>query len=194
MRKGDFEDSSVKLVYISIIVVICFVEQHKLLLETWQKEDSPFHELHSYPNILQKVKSQPITTIIGSPGSGKTATARHLALQLQTNCEFEIVPVDGIKEIKMYGHPKCKQLFILDDVIGVWGFKRRNLAKLDKYSERILKVLSTHSKILFTCRKAVYNEAKILFTFRKEKYNKTADLKSFALAEDFIIDLENIKN
>ena len=94
----------------------------------------------------------------------------------------------------MYGHPKCKQLFILDDVIGVWGFKRRNLAKLDKYSERILKVLSIHSKILFTCRKLVYNEAKFLFTFKKEKYNKSADLKSFALAEEFIVDLEDNEN
>nr|XP_022306290.1 uncharacterized protein LOC111112787 isoform X2 [Crassostrea virginica] len=169
-------------------------EQHKMQLETWKKEDAPFHEIHSFPNILDKVQSQQITTIIGNPGCGKTATARHLALQLQNNYEFEIVHVDGIKEIKKYGHPKCKQLFILDDVIGVWGFERKKLAKLDRYSEIILKVLSAHSKILLTCRKAVYNEAKILFTFKKEKYNKSADLKSLALAEELIVDLEDVKN
>nr|XP_022299072.1 serine/threonine-protein phosphatase 6 regulatory ankyrin repeat subunit B-like isoform X2 [Crassostrea virginica] len=169
-------------------------EQHKMLLETWRKEDSPFHEIHSFPTILDKIQSQQITTIIGSPGSGKTTTARHLALRLQTDCEFEIVPVDDITEIKQYGHPKCKQIFILDDVIGVWGFKQNDLANLDKYSESIFNVLREHSKILFTCRKAVYNEATILFTFKKQKYNTFADLKSFALAEEFIIDLEDKNN
>ena len=163
-------------------------------METWQKEDSPFYEIHSFPNILDRVQSQQITTILGSPGSGKTTTARHLALQLLTSSAFEIVPVDDIAEIKQYGHPKCKQLFILDDVIGVWGFKQEDLAILDKYSESIFNVLSQQSKILFTCRKAVYSEAKIMFTFKKEKYNKFADLKSFALAEEFIVDLGDNEN
>ena len=162
-------------------------------METWQKEDAPFHEIHSFPNILHKVQLQQIATIIGSPGSGKTTTARHLALRLQIDYEFEIVPVDDIAEIKQYGHPKCKQLFILDDVIGVWGFKQKDLAKLDKFSESIFNVLSKQSKVLFTCRKAVYNEANILFTFKKEKYNKFADLKSFAFAEDYVVDLEDIE-
>ena len=53
--------------------------------------------------------------------SRKTATARHVALQLQNEHAFEIVPVDDISEIKLYGNPKCKQLFILDDVFGVFG-------------------------------------------------------------------------
>nr|XP_022299075.1 uncharacterized protein LOC111107927 isoform X2 [Crassostrea virginica] len=169
-------------------------KQYKKRLETWRKEDSPFHEIHSFPTILKKIKLQSITTIIGSPGSGKTTTARHLALRLQTDCEFEIVPVDDITEIKQYGHPECKQIFILDDVIGVFGFDRKKLANLDNYSESIFNVLSEHSKILFTCRKAVYNEATILFTFKKQNYNKFADLKSFALAEEFIVDLEDINN
>nr|XP_022299076.1 uncharacterized protein LOC111107929 [Crassostrea virginica] len=169
-------------------------EQHKMLLENWREEDSPFHEIHSFPDILVKIQSQSITTIIGSPGSGKTTTARHLAFRLQTDCEFEIVPVNDITQIPQYGHPKSKQIFILDDVIGVFGFDRKNLSDLDKYSESIFNVLSEHSKILFTCRKAVYNEAKILFTFKKQNYNKFADLKSFALAEEFIVDLEDINN
>ena len=162
-------------------------------MKTWQEEDAPFHEIHSFPIILDKVQSQQITTTIGSPGSGKTTTAHHLALRLQTDCEFEIVPVDDIAEVKQYGHPNCKQLFILDDVIGVWGFKQEDLGNLDKYSKSIFKVLSKQSKIQFTCRKAVYNEAKILYTFRKENY-EFADLKSFALAEEHIVDLEDIEN
>ena len=109
-----------------------------------------------------------------------TATARHLALRLKNDCEFEIVPVDEITEIKEYGHPKCKQLFILDDVIGVFGVEFEKLRNLERYRESIFNVLAERSKILFTCRKAVYNEA--------------ANLKSFVLDKNYLVDLEDSYN
>ena len=149
-------------------------------MESWWKEDVLFHEIHSFPNILDKVQSQPITTIIGCPGSGKTNTARHLALRLQTDCGFEIVPVLSVSNIIDYGHPKCKQLFILDDVFGIFGFTYKKLTKLERYRESIFNVLGKLSKILFTCRKAVYNEA--------------SNLMSFVLNEKYIVDLEDSIN
>ncbi|XP_078311003.1 uncharacterized protein LOC111115920 [Crassostrea virginica] len=155
-------------------------EQHKTLLESWLKGDKPFHEVHSFPDILDKVQSQPISTIIGGPGSGKTTTARHLALRLQTDCKFEIVPVDDITEIKQYGHPKCKLVFILDDVIGVFGVEYEKLRNLERYKESILNALGERSKILFTCRKAVYNEA--------------ANLEPFVLDKKYLVDLEDSNN
>nr|XP_022309091.1 uncharacterized protein LOC111114863 isoform X2 [Crassostrea virginica] len=155
-------------------------EQHKTLLESWMKGDKPFHEIHSFQDILDKVQLQNITTIIGGPGSGKTSTARHLALRLQNDCEFEIVPVDDITEIKQYGHPKCKQVFILDDVIGVFGVAFEKLTNLERYRESIFNALGERSKVLFTCRKAVYNEA--------------ANLKSFVLDKRYLVDLEDSNN
>ena len=149
-------------------------------MEYWKKEDKPFHEIHSFPKILDRVQSQPITTIIGGPGTGKKATARHLALRLQTDSEFEIVPVHDVSEIKQYGHPKCKQLFILDDVIGVFAFEYEKIINLERYKERILNVLGKLSKIMFTCRKTVYIEA--------------SKLKSFVLNEEYIVDLDDSIN
>nr|XP_022296066.1 uncharacterized protein LOC111105900 isoform X2 [Crassostrea virginica] len=155
-------------------------ESHNTLLEYWKKEDKPFHEIHSFPKILDRVQSQPITTIIGGPGTGKKATARHLALLLQTDSEFEIVPVHDVSEIEQYGHPKCKQLFILDDVIGVFAFEYEKIINLERYKERILNVLGKLSKIMFTCRKTVYIEA--------------SKLKSFVLNEEYIVDLDDSIN
>ena len=149
-------------------------------MEYWKKEDKPFHEIHSFPKILDRVLSQPITTIIGGPGTGKKATARHLALRLQTDSEFEIVPVHDVSEIKQYGNPKCKQLFILDDVIGVFAFEYEKIIILERYKERILNVLGKLSKIMFTCRKTVYIEA--------------SKLKSFVLNEEYIVDLDDSIN
>lgn len=48
-------------------------EQHTKSLDTWRKEDLPFYEVHSFQDILEKVQSKIIVTIIGGPGSGKTA-------------------------------------------------------------------------------------------------------------------------
>nr|XP_022307902.1 uncharacterized protein LOC111113903 [Crassostrea virginica] len=155
-------------------------KQHKTLLESWLEGDKPFHEIHSFPDILDKVQLQNITTIIGGPGSGKTTTARHLALRLQNDCEFQIIPVDDITEIKQYGHPKCKLVFILDDVIGVFGVEYEKLTGLERYRESIINALGERSKILFTCRKSVYNEAE--------------NLKSFVLDKECLVDLEDSNN
>nr|XP_022307925.1 uncharacterized protein LOC111113925 [Crassostrea virginica] len=155
-------------------------EQHKTLLESWLNGDKPFHEIHSFPNILEKVQSQPITTIIGGPGSGKTTTARHLALRMQTSNEFEIVPILSVSDVIIYGHPKCKQVFILDDVIGVFGVEYEKLTNLESYRESILNALGERSKILFTCRKAVYYES--------------TNLNSFVLDKECLVDLEDRNN
>jgi Cdc6-like AAA superfamily ATPase len=50
--------------------------------------------------------------IIGGPGSGKTATARHIALELEDQ-EWEVVPVCRLDEIIQYGDRDHKQVFVL---------------------------------------------------------------------------------
>jgi tRNA uridine 5-carbamoylmethylation protein Kti12 len=55
-----------------------------------------------------------------SPGSGKTATARHIALQLERK-GWEVVPVCRLEEIIKYGDKDLKQVFVLDDVLGIFA-------------------------------------------------------------------------
>jgi tRNA uridine 5-carbamoylmethylation protein Kti12 len=56
--------------------------------------------------------------LISSLGSGKTATARHIALQLERK-GWEVVPVYKIEEIIQYCDRDHEQVFILDDVLGI---------------------------------------------------------------------------
>ena len=88
--------------------------------------------------------------------------------------------MDDITEIKQYGHLNCKLVFILDDVIGVFGVEFEKLTNLERYRDIILNTLGERSKVLFTCRKAVYNEA--------------ANLKSFVLDKRYLVDLEDSNN
>ena len=71
-------------------------------------------------------------------------------------------------------------MFILDDVIGVFGVEYDKITNLERCRESILNALGERSKILFTCRKAVYKEA--------------ANRKSFVLNKEYLIDLEDSNN
>ncbi|CAC5366555.1 unnamed protein product [Mytilus coruscus] len=66
------------------------------------------------------VESSPTVTLVGGPGCGKTATARHIALLYEQN-GWEIVPVFRSDEIVLYGDSKLKQIFVLDDILGVFA-------------------------------------------------------------------------
>jgi tRNA uridine 5-carbamoylmethylation protein Kti12 len=61
-----------------------------------------------------------LQTIQAGPGSGKTATARHIALQLEKQ-GWEVVPVCKLEDIIEYGDKDHKQVFVLDDVLGIFA-------------------------------------------------------------------------
>ena len=90
------------------------------------------------------------------------------------------MPILSVTDVIQYGHPKCKQLFILDDVIGVYGVEYDKLTNLERYRQSILNALAERSKVLFTCRKAVFKES--------------SNLKSFVFNKEYLIDLEDRNN
>jgi ABC-type transporter Mla maintaining outer membrane lipid asymmetry ATPase subunit MlaF len=59
---------------------------------------------------MSYVQSNNYITIIGGAGSGKTATARHIALQLEKQ-GWEVVPVSELEQILQYGDRDHKQVF-----------------------------------------------------------------------------------
>ncbi|XP_061190555.1 uncharacterized protein LOC133198482 [Saccostrea echinata] len=108
--------------------------------------------------MLKKVKNKPHVTFVGVPGSGKTATARHIALMLQQE-GYEIVPIKDIRKIEDYCDPRNPQVFVVDDVVGVFGLQNTKLYLLTDYKDRIMKPVMSKSKTIMTCREAVYRES-----------------------------------
>lgn len=81
----------------------------------WKEDDKRFVESHSYPYMLVKARNQPFVTFVGVPGSGKTATARHIALILQKE-GYEILPIADKKRSNItviHTNPKFLLLMML---------------------------------------------------------------------------------
>lgn len=114
-----------------------------------------FVETHNFPSLLEQVRKQTYVTFIGVPGSGKTATARHIALILQKE-GYEILPIKDIKNIETYCDPHHPQVFVIDDVIGVFGLDMTELNNLKKYQDRFKEPTMSKTKTLMTCREAIF--------------------------------------
>lgn len=142
---------------------ICVPENLKVIYEReilkWKDDDHIFVETHNFPAMFDQVKEQTYGVFVGVPGSGKTATARHIALILQTE-GYQILLIKDIKDIETYCDPHYPQVFVIDDVIGVFGLDLAELNLLRKYQDRFKCPTMPKTKTLMTCREVVYrNEA-----------------------------------
>lgn len=94
---------------------------HNEDISKWKEDDNFFLETHNFPTMLEKVRNQSFVTFVGAPGAGKSATAHHIALKLQDEEGYDILPIRDIKEIETYCDPCNPQVFVIDDVLGVFG-------------------------------------------------------------------------
>ncbi|XP_061190554.1 uncharacterized protein LOC133198480 [Saccostrea echinata] len=131
---------------------------HECDILKWKKDDKLFLETHNFTAMLEKVNNKTHVTFVGVPGSGKTATARHIALMLQQK-GYEVVPIKDIKKIEEYCDPKNPQVFAIDDVVGVFGLQETKLNLLSDYQDRIINPVMSKTKTLMTCRETVYRKA-----------------------------------
>nr|XP_034320591.1 uncharacterized protein LOC105346777 isoform X2 [Crassostrea gigas] len=122
----------------------------------WKEDDSYFVETHNFQAMLDKVRQQPFVTFVGVPGSGKTATARHIALLLQEKDGYKTLPTKDINYIETYCDPRNPQVFVIDDVLGVFGFDMKELEKLTMYKDRLNEPTMPATKVLMTCREVVF--------------------------------------
>lgn len=147
---------------------------YEIDISKWKEDDTFFVETHSFHAMLDTVRKQSYVTFVGVPGSGKTCTARHIALTLQDEEEeerYEILPIKDIKDIETYCDPHNPQVFVIDDVVGVFGFEMGELKKIDRYKDRLIKPTMEKTKILMTCRETVFRNEALSDIFLSKKEN-----------------------
>ncbi|XP_062621183.1 uncharacterized protein LOC134282808 [Saccostrea cucullata] len=123
----------------------------------WKEEDEVYSESHGFPAMLDQVRKQPYMTFVGVPGSGKSATIHHIALILLKE-EYKVVPIIDIRKIEDYSDSRYPQVFVINDVVGVLGLQKQKLETLTDYEKRISNPSNRNSKVLMSCREAVFNE------------------------------------
>lgn len=142
-------------------------------ISKWKEDDNAFVETHNFQAMLKKVRNQPFVTFVGALGSGKTATARHIALILQAE-GYEILPINEIKTIETFCDPNNPQVFLIDNVLGVYILDKSRFNMLMMYHDQIMNPSMAKSKILMTCRDVVY--------------------RNYALSNSFLTKTENLVN
>lgn len=140
-------------------------EEKKL---SWQDEDKTFIETHNFPAMLEKVRNQPFVTFVGVPGSGKSATVHHIALILQKE-GYDILPIRDISDIETFCDPQNPQVFVIDDVLGVFGLDLAKFKMLNEFQDKLVKPMMSKTKILMTCREVVFRDEDLSNTFLSKK-------------------------
>lgn len=139
-------------------------------ISKWKDHEKVFLETHNFAAMLKKVRNQPYVTFVGAPGSGKTATARHIALKLQQE-GYQCLPITETCKIEEYSDPINPQVFVIDDVVGFMGFDLNSFFTLERYKETLINPLMPKTKVLMTCREIVYRSKQALNTFLTKEEN-----------------------
>lgn len=119
--------------------------------------------------MFAKVRSESYVTFVGVPGSGKTATARHIALKLQRE-GYEVLSIKNINDIEAYCDPNNPQVFVIDDVLGMYGLDIEIYNIMNKYEYTLKEPIMPITKVLMTCRELVYRNEMLseCFLFKQE--------------------------
>lgn len=119
---------------------------------------------------MQQVRQENYVTFVGVPGSGKTVTARHIALKLQEE-GYEIVPTKNIHNIESYCGLHEPQVFVIDDVIGVLELDKNEFNKIQRYRDRFREPPMAKTKIIMTCRELVFRNELVSNFFLSKSEN-----------------------
>ena len=135
--------------------MLFFSERHLRLIEEWKREDIVFYDrTRAFEAAWNMLNSNTYITLSDN---------------------FEVVPVCKLEEILLYGNFDRKQVFVLDDVLGIYSLDMTIYNSIASHMTSIFKAIGEESKLLFTSRKTVYVEAKRIKSFVTEN---VVDLQS----------------
>jgi energy-coupling factor transporter ATP-binding protein EcfA2 len=123
--------------------------------------------------VIQLMESVKCVIVTGSSGNGKSALVHHVALQMQKEQNYEIIPfVVELADIIRYSDPRKKQVFVIDDICGKVTVNVQTVDWWYTHLDQIEKILEKGSvKLLASCRLMIYNDPR----FRCLKYLFTND-------------------
>ncbi|CAC5388467.1 unnamed protein product [Mytilus coruscus] len=96
------------------------------ILVEWKDNDKMFIKVRGTKRVLKCLKENSCVTITASSGVGKTATLRHVALQMAKE-GYDLPLVTDPSDIVKFYNPNQKTLFVIDDLFGNYSLNRTNI-------------------------------------------------------------------
>jgi MoxR-like ATPase len=90
-------------------------------IKEWEDLDAIVFETRAMKCLIEMIEEEDIVTVIGSPGCGKTTAIHHVALRLNKEQLYDVVPAVYPSDIRDYYDPERKQVFVFDDMCGKYS-------------------------------------------------------------------------
>ena len=140
-------------------IFICISDLQAKEVEMWIQNDVNFVKTMATDIYTELVHNSISITLVGNPGIGKTSLMRHIALQL-VNRGYDIVPIHSPSKLLQYFNPSCKQVFVIDDPIGIHQLNKQKLFEWREHDTLIIqKLIKSKSKLLSTVRLSIRNNS-----------------------------------
>ncbi|KAJ8315986.1 hypothetical protein KUTeg_006000 [Tegillarca granosa] len=170
---------------------------HKL--GRWKEDDKAYAVTRLTIAVRTEVDTNDIIMVTGPPGSGKSATIHHIALELKES-GYRVCPVENFCEITQYWTPDMSQVFIYDDPFGVHGIDEAEVNMWRKKQEDLKTCFeNSRMKIFFSIRTHMNKDLKmpkITESFKHKTFSateKTLELNDIERSDIFNKHIENQK-
>ncbi|XP_071123582.1 uncharacterized protein [Mytilus edulis] len=130
---------------------------HNEIIQDWEKIEMKIVETNAIQELMKMVKKSNFVAIIGPSGCGKSTAAHHVALSLQRNEGYQIIPSHFPTDIIHYYDGSEKQVFVYDDVCGKYSIDYDIRKQWKTLSIELLKIKQCENvKILVSSRSDIF--------------------------------------
>ncbi|XP_071142052.1 ankyrin-3-like [Mytilus edulis] len=132
----------------------------KDILKDWMDNDTKFINTRAAQYVLKSIKEKNCVTITASAGVGKSATLRHVALQMAKE-GYDVLTVTDPGDILKFCDPTKKTLFVIDDLCGNFAVDQSDIKRWLPIMEDLKNIQKYKvTKIIAACRLQVYQDEK----------------------------------
>jgi ankyrin repeat protein/energy-coupling factor transporter ATP-binding protein EcfA2 len=129
------------------------------MIKEWEDLEAIVFETRAIKCLIKMIIEEEIVTVIGSPGCGKTTAIHHVALRLNKDQLYDVVPAVYPSDIRNYYDPERKQLFVFDDMFGKYSIHVQTMQDWNVLSDGIKKIIDgKRVNILLSCRSYIFHQ------------------------------------
>ncbi|CAG2207990.1 unnamed protein product [Mytilus edulis] len=143
----------------------------KTILE-WKKEQVA--ETRAITRLAEMIASDNVAVAVGPSGCGKSTAIHNIALQLALLHNYDIIIAYNPEDMRQLFNPDCKQVFVIDDILGVATFDENKARKWTEMSNDVNRILEDiiRDSIIDTCNSfAVYSPPPLNHSVTKFKFD-----------------------